>query len=578
MLKKFPSHMPKLVVRVGLVGFAELSSIADFPLQSLHAAVGRTLGLIREQTLNTRDVDLYEGGHEFRLLLSPGNGFDYLSTGVAIDLGFKIQIILPFDRQQYRRTFLKYTESKKAFDETLLEASEIVELDGSSARDSAQTEAMAEARRAVLRQSDVLIMWGLNKEEMSAFSKEVCAKGLPLLKIDYCPYKVTFLENSLTSSEPPRETDIGSLKKGLEAAITLASTKENRKKLVRFLGSWHFRRLRLFQHFQKTVSSPLRWRAKSSGEDAPHDIWETLPAPNGTMGIKIAERFKTHFDRADSLANAYGDLYRSCFLLTYGFGALASLLAFCGVYLKIRYAFQAEFFLILCIILIAAAAYKNRLHERWGDYRMLGEGLRQMTILAPLARVTPAFEVPAYLDDDPGRTWFNWYFRALIREAGIISAEIDCRFLETYRIVLEKAILGQIKYHTDNSGKMDSVHKILRWIVLLFLFPVTLIACIAHMREGHSLQGGDFFLSLFAIVFPAIGAALEGIAHQGDLDRIHRRSGALKLRLENLLERLRRTPITSRDIGDLAENFSQIQVLEQADWRAAFVSRPITPA
>jgi hypothetical protein len=587
MLKKFPSHKPSLVVRVGLVGPADLRTIGDFPLQSMYAALGKALRLIQREARGLNDSLLYDGTPRFRLLFAPAGGFEYLSAGEAIELGFDLQLLLPFDRGQYRKTFFSHTELaplQEAFDLLLEVASEVVELDGSPSDRKAATE---EVRQCLLRQCDVLIVISVGSgPNVTSLAQEASARGLPVLTINPYNDEISFYERGLRSTDPLKRGDIRDFKRGLEAAFVLTS---DVKKLHRFLGPWHFRQLPLFRHFRDKVAHQWNLRIKRSKRVEPSDPWASLPCPNGAIGCKIADRFQQHFKRADRLADGYGDFYRSFFLLTYGFGALAVLLAFCGIYLKEHATFWVELGLISCVIFIVLIASTNRLHERWSDYRMLGEGLRQMAVLAPLARVTPTFEVPAYLDDDPGHTWFNWYFRALIREAGLISARMDKRFLKTYQDVLAEAIRGQVGYHTGNSEKMELVHKRLRRTVVFFLFPVTLLACIVHLipesaLEPHvgiySFKRIDFFLSLFAIVFPAVGAALEGIAHQGDVDRIHRRSGALKSRLQTLHDRLVQIKgsITSRDLGNLAENFSQVQVLEQADWRAAFFSKPISLA
>jgi hypothetical protein len=546
----------------------------------MYTDIGKALKLIQQEARILNSPHLYVGVPKFRLLFAPAGGFDFLAAGEAIDLSFDIQLLLPFDGDTYRDIFFSRFELaplRDAFDLLIEKSSEIVELDGTLSDLKTATE---DVRQALIRQCDVLIVIRDKSDPgLATLAQEANIRGLPVITIDpHSEDGIGFYERGLSSSDPRV------LKGGLEAAFIL---KSDVQKLRRYLGSWHFRRFPLFRYFRDIVAHRWSWRRKRSVPESSGDPWASLPCPNGAIGCKIAGRFQKHFKRADRLADGYGDLYRSFFLLTYGFGALAVLLAFCGIYLKDHDAFWVELGLISCVIFIVLIASSNRLHERWSDYRMLGEGLRQMKVLAPIARVTPTFETPAYLEDDPAQTWFNWYFRALIREAGLTSARVDKKFLATYRNVLDSAISEQVDYHTGNSAKMELVHKRLRRTVVFFLFPATLLACIAHLIPesaiapyvgARSFKRVDFFLSLFAIVFPAVGAALEGAAHQGDLDRIHRRSGALKSRLQILRDRLRqmKTPMASKELGNLAENFSQIQVLEQADWRAAFVSKPIS--
>lgn len=599
-IQKRPSHKPQLVIRVGITGDSLKKLPEDLSIRTLIDRIESALRIVHQNAadLGCSCQGLYKNcSPELRLIFAPLGGLEYLAAGVALEQQYNLQVLLPFDRERYEEEFLRtplYDPLASAFREVIKKATEIIELDGSP--DNMPT-ALEAAGQALLRQCDLLIsVWSGEEEELGQLVRDAISRGLPTIWIHPLSKKVTVLcERGLKPGDPLKTTGLEHLSERLKTIFVLSQQADpGGKALVHFLAEKHPNGLSLFRKFRDFIARG--WDKNLAKEPAvkddlsnQRDPWSSLACPNGTVGSKIIDRFREHFERADSMANAYGDIYRSLFLITYGLGALAVLSAFCGIYLKEHAAFWIELSLISIIAIVVATANFFHVHERWIDYRLLGEGIRQMEFLAPLARATPAFEVPAHLDhDDPGRTWFNWYFRAIIREAGLISAKIDKSFLERYRLVLASAVNKQVEYHSNTGRKMELIHHRLHLFVAWVLFPATLIACILHLTSEwifgdwlsyRQLETVDFFLSLSAIVFPAMGAAIEGIVHQGEFDRIDRRSQALRARLKALHTRLTVTekPNSSRDLGIFAEYFCQIQILEQADWRAAFVSKPLSP-
>ena len=69
-------------------------------------------------------------------------------------------------------------------------------------------------------------------------------------------------------------------------------------------------------------------------------------------------------------------------------------------------------------------AHANHWHERWTEYRLLAELIRELRFLVPLGGGKPLPRIPAHLAvyGDPARTWMYWYVRAIAREIGIPAA------------------------------------------------------------------------------------------------------------------------------------------------------------
>lgn len=311
--------------------------------------------------------------------------------------------------------------------------------------------------------------------------------------------------------------------------------------------------------------------------------WESVSGLSQSVRSQIEQSFRLPFEWADGLAGLYVDRYRSSFLATYLLGAFAVLAAFLGHKTGRPGWFSIELVLIIGVLALVLLNRFMHWHERWIDYRLLAEGFRQMQFLSPLASVAPAFEVPAYLGvDDTRPTWLNWYFQAFVRQAGLIKAEVDGPYLEVCRQVLDQSVQSQVKYHRDNREDLKNLHHRLYGLTLA-LFGATLGACISHLffeKHVESLgHGAVVILAAFSVALPAFGAAIEGISHQGEFERITRRSRAIENRL-SLATQIPKPgqPLSFRELGCLAESFCKTQLLEQTDWRSVFVGKEVNPS
>lgn len=318
-------------------------------------------------------------------------------------------------------------------------------------------------------------------------------------------------------------------------------------------------------------------------KDSEDRLWESVPGAEKNVETPIQKLFNW----TDGIAKIYADRHRGAFIITYLIGALAVLAAFLGSYAgnlpqelvwfrHHRAWFAVELALISATLILALVGMLGHWHDRWIDYRLLAEDLRQMRVLGLFARVAPSFELPAHLrEDSQGSAWFNWYFRAVVRTKGLIHARIDQGYLDICCKILRKEIEGQVKYHYGNEKKLEALHWSLHGISI-GLFLLTFFACLFHLREvgGKSAEG---ILTFFAIVSPAFGAAIQGILHQAEFGRIAHRSHAIKNQLEALVARipLQGEEMSFHDLGAAAESFCETQSLEQADWRSVFIRKEV---
>jgi hypothetical protein len=328
------------------------------------------------------------------------------------------------------------------------------------------------------------------------------------------------------------------------------------------------------------------------------DTWKTLAEVDASGGAGVADQIKksyfAKFAWADGLAELYAGKYRSSFAATYLMGAWAILFAFIGSRTQDTYPVLSEFMvgmellLIVLIIWITFRGRKRHWHERWMDYRSLAEGLRYMAFLSLLGQVTSSFQVPAYLEaGDPRRSWFNWYFRSTVRQAGLIHARADGSYLSASRQVLAQAIDSQVRYHAGVSAQNHKLHQRLHTTATI-LFILTAAACALHLLplihgvrtllDQEFLHGFEHFTTFCALVLPAFGGAISAISHQAEFDRISMRSHALSHHLEILSHQLYclgERP-SSQDLGKIARSFTDLTLAELVDWRFALLGKDLT--
>lgn len=598
----------RLVIRIGVTGH-RLKALrqAEYDEPQLRDSIRSVLGKVHDyaQKILLLNSDIYRPEPPLLRVVSPlAEGSDRLVAAEALALGYEIQCPLPFRSEEYAKDF-ESPESEAEFCTLLDAATAMFELNGSREESEQAYKAVG---HLVLRQSDILIaIWDGEPAKGTGGTAEVVQVALgsqiPVIWIESTPphsasllLEVTEAGKAsrsveLTPSGPLQGQKIPSLKNRIEEILALPSEKEIFA-LQKFFGEkWPHKRYSLgYRLFCKLFV--WGWKIPDRRVPRPEednrqdwlDSWNNLAEPNESVGPWIVRQFRPAFYRADRIADVLADRFRTFFVATYLFGAGAVLAAFLGAYPMVKHnhglhgCFWIELLLITSILSFVMLNQRRHWHRRWIEYRLLAEGLRQMAALAPFARVTPSFEVPVHLGTDTGPTWYNWYFRALVRQAGMIKAFVDNDYVDHCRQALSTEIKGQIDYHDDRQKEQGVLHHRLHKISLI-LFIATFIACILHLYPKAAALFGDytdFVLTGAALVLPAFGYAIQGIIYQGEFGRVSRRSAGIAKKLRELQDRLSSgKPHNFRELGRVAERFSIIQLQEQTDWRAVFIMKEV---
>ncbi|HEV8580521.1 MAG TPA: hypothetical protein VGX68_15750 [Thermoanaerobaculia bacterium] len=535
---------------------------------------------------------VYAGPKPILRLISPlAEGSDRLVARTALEpaLGFKLQCPLPFSREEYSKDFV--AESSKAeFEDLLGQAEAIFELDGSRASKETKTKAYEAAGRLVLRQSEILIaVWNGEPGEKGGTGQIIAdarSGDLPVVWIDsHQPHEVHLSK----ADDPAAWVDFADLAGRL--SHLLPPEDEDELKLIR----------------RFTSERPPSWTVGVALEPGKIGKWNPFLPVISVMGIDQsieralagtwaefaavtapAERcFRRQFVKADYLANVYANKYRNSLAVIYLLGALTVLAAFLGFFTHSHEWSWLELSLFTVVVSIIFWAQNQVWHGRWIDYRVLAEGLWQARLLAVLARTPSDFNVPVRLQDrEPQATWYNWYLRAVVHEAGLPNARIEKSYLESFHALVDESMASQINYHEKTIKGRHHLHQQLHRTTEV-LFWLAAFACLMHLVSafwhdaeaglGSYYRGLEFFLTFCVLVLPAFGAAISAILQQREFKWTVLRSSALKTQLEILRRQHRSIQNNhSEPLGETAEKFSQHAFGELVDWHSVFLGKELS--
>lgn len=596
---KHPELVP-LVVRVGITGHRP-NRLEEADLNLLHARVREVLQRIRQVTddIARRASDAYAPGPPtLRLVSSLAEGSDRIAAAEAQALGYELQCPLPFYREVYEEDF-KTAESLAEFRGLLDEATAVFELNGAREEAHIRRASYEAAGQIVLSQSDAIIcIWDGVQSHGEGGTGSIAAtaleEGVPTIWINSrAPHDITLLVNTggvaperlpleqigdqlLPLFLPPATTTAHGQQSGSEAFERYRAETFPRWTLFGWVWPFfvdlvanlrvHLPRVRTTKPAQASASWQRDW---NPGSGLPEGVTQQL---DGVI--------KPHYMWASALARYYVNVHRSSFLVVVLLAVLAVFLALVG-YASYWYEHHSPLetvrgFTVLgvlvAILLLWRLGQARRWHERWIDYRLLTELLRQVRYLALLGRVPASARIPAHSAAvDPMNTWVGWHTRAITRQLGLVHARITDDYLRACRSLLRDGLIGsQISYHANSARQMERLDRRLRMLGLttfVLTFIAVLVTFINHWR----------WLTLAEAVLPALGGAFGAIRSQGEIERLASRSEAMHDYLEQIRDQLDAQGTTPPLIvvAQVAENATDALTAEVTDWRIVFQTKPL---
>jgi hypothetical protein len=237
-------------------------------------------------------------------------------------------------------------------------------------------------------------------------------------------------------------------------------------------------------------------KASASGTARPSDLenW-------------VNQRLRAHFAWPDKRGDLYADAYRSGYVLTYLLSAMAVLVAL----LPMAAGFEGqarticvvtEFAMLVVILLLFVIGRKRQWYERWMEYRLLAEMIRQLRVLIPLGGGRPLPRTPTHLGlyGSLTQTWMYWHTRAIARATGIPQAKVKPEYLLDCLSYIDELVgrtkEGQFQFQKDTEIRTEHIahrlHKTSTYLFGITFSALVLIYCLKSPDPARSRIGWNF--------------------------------------------------------------------------------------
>ncbi len=577
---------PRLSLTIGVTGH-RLARLEAAQLPEITAAIDTVLDAIGAATRFAEPSAL-------RLVNALADGADSLVADAALARGWTLDAVLPFAADDYAADFTGAAQT--AYRAHLAAARARFELPGARTSEGERAAAYERAGRVVIAQCDLLIaVWDggpvRGRGGAAQIVAEAVMQGVPVLRIDPRGVDPAQLlwdgldEHSLgqqTIDTVPRG-DLHALPALIGNLIAPPDTPEARTMLNRFRhgATGQSQLLWIAYPLLLTVMGVRRLRLRDVRSAAP--LRDDTGGGGRGLGVQLQTVLAPRFARADAIAGAVGQRFRSSYVTNFAFAALAVVLSLLGLVLPSGakpFLIASEVAIIAAILIITRLGNRAGWHRRWLDNRHLAERLRCLSISARLGDL----DLRADADVRPG--WVGWIVRATARELGLPDAQVDAPYLAGVRRALCALIDSQIAYLSADARRM---HKLEHRLHLLgtALFATTAIVCLLvlflkvadTMAPTSALAHVAHPLITLATIasagLPAIGAAIYGIRMQGDFAGAAERSEALAHQLASL-----RTVIDADAPGfdtltRRARRLSDLLTQDLTRWLQTYHARPL---
>jgi hypothetical protein len=524
------------------------------------------------------------------------DGADQIAAEVALALGWELQVVLPFERTEYRAT-LADRGARERFDELLGRATCVLELPGHGER---LLDAYVMTGRATVAHCDLLIaVWdglpprgrgGTGEVVQFAITRGTAVVHLPL-KAD-APARILWsafdpavltIHDEETAERPLDRANMDALLQGL----LMPPPDEQEQDFLKRFTRERLRRIRTRIEYPLLLAAAgvRGFGAKDftnrHAEAQIRDEWRAYRqgCPEALQISAPMDLLEDAYSWADRLATHFAQTYRSGHIFNFvlgGFAVCLGLSAFMAPHYKLELS-AMELVITLAIILNASIGSRNEWHRRWLDYRQLAERLRPMRSLKLLGIAAP--DPPGTATNPIARRWIDWYASGIWRAIGCPAGTIDaCRASSLAKAIAAFEVAPQVGYHERHAEQIELLDRRLEAIATA-LFVATLVVSVATlfglaMGAQFVNDYGNWF-TLVSAGFPALGTAVFGIRFQADFGGDALRSMATSNTLKQIEDELNRDVRLSR-AADLTEQAGRIMLGDLDEWRLVNQQRDLS--
>jgi hypothetical protein len=539
-------------------------------------------------TVQAGAADCFAAGEPHFVFVSAlADGADQIAAETALELGFSLQAVLPFARDDYRRDFNR-PEAATRYDSLLGKAERVLELPG--ARDQ-EPEAYMMAGRATVAHCDVLIaVWdGLPARGRGGTAEVVelaIKRGSPVVhlpvdgatpaRIVWSAFDPVVMTEGLQATAE-RPFDSAHVEQTLAAELLPPTDPQERAFLKQFANE-------RCRSYRIRIEYPLLLAATGVKRFRPGNFRDSYCAAQideewrGYVDVQVdrqggeasVDLLKDAYSWSDRLAGHFAQTYRSGHVFNFVLGGVAvciGLSGFMAPHASLQLALF-EFLITLCIILNTKVGVRNQWHRRWLDYRQLAERLRPMRSLKLLGIAAP--DPPGSVTNPVSARWIDWYAGRIWGAMGCPSGIIDeRREAELARAVATFEIAPQVAYHHKSADQIDTLdqrlEKVAGWMFMATLMvSITVIA--GYTFAPYVVREFNSWFQLVSSGFPALGTAVFGIRFQGDFGGSAVRSETTANTLGQIDAELMRGVKLPR-AADLTEQAARTMLADLDEWR-----------
>lgn len=556
---------------------------------AIGARIGWALDMLKAEALAiaAREAEFFTPDAPALILVSPlASGTDQLTARAALERGWALQAILPFEAGAYRAE--QDDMCPGDFDRLVRQASCLLELPGDP-QDPLDSYVMV--GRATVAHCDLLVaVWdGLPARGRGGTAETVdlaLSRGVPVLHLPadedgtplllweaFDPTVVTHAGNRL----PGRTADSDTIGAVLSAILAPPPFEHERALVRRFVSERdRHRRLRIEYPLLMTLAGAHRISRKDvsavPGIAANRAEWlaykeQCLDCHGVTAPL---DRLEEAYGWADRLASHFAQTYRSSHVFNFILAATGGLIGLSGLVANsspLPFA-MAEFVIVLAVVVNTMAGSRRCWHQRWLDYRQLAERLRPMRSLKLLGIASP--DPPGTLAEPVAKRWVDWYAACIWRTLGCPVGRLRASSVNALaRAVSASEFEPQVAYNRKAAAQGELFDRRLELLALALFMATVLItlAVIIGLVTGEEWVSDYSNLTTFLSAgLPVVGTAIFGIRVQGDYGALSARSRNTASLIERIAEELRAADDLGR-AADLSEHAARVMLADLGEWR-----------